>query len=83
MGSEGRGSPPTLIPFFGQAGDAEGGNQNWRKDKEEKEEEEAAAGALVGEEALCAPTALLSLSRKAPDQGPTESKLELHPLLSR
>ncbi|KAB1259894.1 Eukaryotic translation initiation factor 4E type 1B [Camelus dromedarius] len=65
------------------AGDAEGGNKNWRKDKEEKEEEEAAAGALVGEEALCAPTALLSLSRKAPDQGPTESKLELHPLLSR
>nr|XP_006199194.1 eukaryotic translation initiation factor 4E type 1B [Vicugna pacos] len=65
------------------AGDAEGGNENWRKDKEEKEEEEAAAGALVGEEALCAPTALLSLSRKAPDRGPTESKLELHPLLSR
>lgn len=64
-----------MTSFFGQAKEAEGGIQKWKKEKEEKEkeEEEAAAGVWVGEEAL----------RKARAEGPVESKLELHPLLNR
>ncbi|XP_057571178.1 eukaryotic translation initiation factor 4E type 1B [Hippopotamus amphibius kiboko] len=70
---EGRGSPPTLTSFLGQAKEAESGIQKRKKEKEEKEEEEAAAGAWMGEEA----------PRKARDEGPVETKLELHPLLNR
>ena len=64
-----------MTSFLGQAKEAEGGIQKWKKEKEEKEkeEEEAAAAVWVGEEAL----------RKARDEGPVESKLELHPLLNR
>ena len=68
MGSEGRGSPPSLTPLLGQAEEAEDGIQKWKKE-DEKEEEEAAAGPCVGEEAL----------RKAPEEG----KPDLHPLLNR
>ena len=54
LGSEGRGSPPSLTPLLGQAEEAEEGIR-----KEEREEEKAAAGPCTGEEAL----------RKAPEEG--------------
>lgn len=54
LGSEGRGSPPSLTPLLGQAEEAEDGIQ-----KEEKEEEAAASGSCMGEEVL----------RKAPEEG--------------
>lgn len=53
LGSEGRGSPPSLTPLPGQAEEAEEGIL-----KEEREEK-AAAGPCTGEEAL----------RKAPEEG--------------
>lgn len=78
----------TLIFFFGQVGEAEGGIQNWeeKEEKEEKEEEKegAAVAVLMAEGALNPPGDQLSQRRKeAQDGGPQGIKLELHPLLNR
>lgn len=76
----------TLISFFGQAGEAEGGIQNWEKEgkEEEKEKEGAAAAVLMAKGAPNPPGDLLSQRRKeAQDGGPQRVKLELHPLLNR
>lgn len=74
----------TLISFFGQAREAEGGIRKCGEKEEKKEEKEGAAGpVLMAEGALNPSGALLSQRRKAQDGGPQGVKLELHPLLNR
>ncbi|KAF0883543.1 I4E1B factor, partial [Crocuta crocuta] len=68
-----------------QAGEAEGGIQNWEeKEGKEEEKEGAAAAVLMAKGAPNPPGDLLSQRRKeAQDGGPQRVKLELHPLLNR